>query len=385
MRYHEAMPSECYHKRRHDTAFCPADCPAVPGGPLFERIRVVAAEAIPPPSARVVDVAVLDMNHGWLNVGHDALIAAVQEVVCDLADPLSDAGLQVRVLTYDVRQRCVVPQPGDRRFSLYLGTGGPGHLDPRLNRGDDPNAQGIAEDASWESPLFALFDEIGARGDAALLGVCHTFGLMCRWLDVARPVARGPEKGGKSEGVRENILTEEALGHPLFAAFARHLKDGRRLRILDSRIYDLIPQEREDRQITPVGMETLGVGGPAGNAMTMMEVARDPGGVMPRIFGVNHHPEIIDRTRLLAMLRDKLERGEVERDWYDLRVRDLESRFTDRESDVALRTTSEFTFLGPMRFHLTRALRLRAEGLGGTFAAHESDVERGLIGAPTLS
>lgn len=385
MRYHASMPSECLHKRRHDTAFCPADCPAAPGGPLFERVRVAGVDAVPPAGGRIVDVAVLDMNHGWRNVGHDAVLAAVQEVACDLADPLQEAGLQVRVLTYDVRRGCVVPRPDDRRFSLYLGTGGPGHLDPRLNRGDDPHAQGIAEDPCWEAPLFALFDGIGAREEAALIGVCHTFGLMCRWLDVARPMARGPEKGGKSEGVRENVLTDDALAHPLFSAFGRHLPDGRRLRVLDSRIYDLIPVAGRARLAMPIGMETLGVGGPPGNAMTMMEVARDRGGVMPRIFGVNHHPEIVDRTRLLAMLRDKLERGEVERGWYERRVGDLESRFTDRESDVALRTTSEFTFLGPMRFHLTRLLRRRAESLGGSFGPHEDDVAGGLIGAPTLS
>lgn len=384
MRYHAAMPSECLHKRRRQTAFCPADCPATPGGSLFERVRVEARDRMPPSGERFVDVAVLDMNHGWLNVGHDAVISAVQEIACDLAEPLQEVGLQVRVLSFDVRRTGIVPHPRDRRFALYLGTGGPGHLDPRLNRADDANAQGIDEDPGWEAPLFALFEAIAARDGAALLGVCHTYGLMCRWLAAARPVARGPEKGGKSEGVLDNLLTDAALEHPLFAALSRRV-GGRRIRVLDSRIYDLVPEDPLPASVTPIGTETLGAGGPAGDAMTMMEVARDRAGVMPRIFGVNHHPEIVDRTRLWAMLRDKLERGEVEREWYDRRVRDLESRFTDRDSDLALRTTSEFTFLGPLRFHLTRLVRERAEALGASFPAHEDDIADGLIGAPALS
>ena len=35
----------------------------------------------------------------------------------------------------------------------------------------------------------------------------------------------------------------------------------------------------------------------------MMEFARDAGGVMPRVFGVNHHPEIVDRSRQMMILR----------------------------------------------------------------------------------
>ena len=41
----------------------------------------------------------------------------------------------------------------------------------------------------------------------------------------------------------------------------------------------------------------------------MMEVARDRDGEMPRIFGVNHHPEIVNRPRQLTILRKRMERG----------------------------------------------------------------------------
>ncbi len=65
---------------------------------------------------------------------------------------------------------------------------------------------------------------------------------MCRWLGVADAVLRGPEKGGKSTGVVENILTDEALAHPWFSRFAAALPDGRRLYALDNRLYDLVPR-----------------------------------------------------------------------------------------------------------------------------------------------
>jgi hypothetical protein len=239
-------------------------------------------------------------------------------------------------------------------------------------------AQGVGEDPSWEAPLFRLFDAIAAREDAALLAVCHTFGLMCRWLDVADPVARSREKGGKSEGVLDNLLTDTARRHPLFAAFAKRLGPPGRLRVLDSRIYDLIPKRGAERTVAIMATETLGVDGPPGDAMTMMEVARDGSGRMPRVFGVNHHPEIIDRSNLMGMLKVKLERGEVTKEWYDLRMSTLSQQFPDDSHDRDLHATSDFTFLGPLRFHLTRAGRLRAEKLGSAFARHETDIDRAL-------
>ena len=71
--------------------------------------------------------------------------------------------------------------------------------------------------------------------------MCHTFGVMCRWLGIADVVLRGPEKGGKSSGIVDNVLTDAALEHPWFSRLARELPDRRRLKILDNRLYDLIP------------------------------------------------------------------------------------------------------------------------------------------------
>ncbi len=97
----------------------------------------------------------------------------------------------MRVLSYDVRRGHQIPERPGRRHQIYVGTGGPGHLDPRLNDGVSPGSQGIAEDPGWEAPLFELFDGIRAADDAALLAVCHTFGVMCRWLGIADVVLAG--------------------------------------------------------------------------------------------------------------------------------------------------------------------------------------------------
>ena len=373
------MSPFCDHRRARGAAYCPADCPALVKG-VFERVRLGLREALPPPEPGAIDVAILDMNHGWPNVGHEGVFSACQDAACAMAGALAASGLRVRAISFDVRRALRLPEPHDRRFEVYIGTGGPGHLDPRLNDGRDVRSQGVAEDPAWESPLFRLFDAIVGREDAALFAVCHTFGLMCRWLGVAEAVARGEAKGGKSEGVRDNLLTDAAREHPLFAAFARHLPAEGRLKVLDSRLYDLIPTADAGRRVTIVGTETLGVGGPRGDAMTMMEVERDASGRMPRVFGVNHHPEIVDRANLMGMLRRKLERGEIDQDWYERRVGALAVQFPDERDDSLLHVTTDFTFQGPLRFHLTRTARRRAEALGRPFPADESDVVRALTG-----
>ena len=146
----------------------------------------------------------------------------------------------------------------------------------------------------------------------------------------------------------------------------------------------MIPKNDASKRVAVMATETLGVDGPPGDAMTMMEVARDVSGRMPRVFGVNHHPEIIDRANLMGMLKIKLERGEIAKEWFDLRMSTLAEHFPDERSDRHLHVTSDFTFLGPLRFHVTRALRLRAESLGLEFTRHERDVDRALTGLLAL-
>ncbi|HEV8253751.1 MAG TPA: hypothetical protein VGQ78_03280 [Vicinamibacteria bacterium] len=340
----------------------------------FRFARVESPADVPREDERCVDVAVLDMNHGWPNLGHDSLVTAVREATEEIGPALDAAGLSVRALSYDVRRSQAVPAAPNGRFALYLGTGGPGHLDPRQNDGSSPGSQGIREDASWEGRVFALFDAIHRSPRAALLGVCHTFGVMCRWAGVAEPVLRPAAKGGKSAGVLENILTPEGEAHPWFARMAEELPDHRRLRVIDHRLFDLIPTEDRPAGFTPIGYETQGLGGPRGDALTMAEFARDAGRVMPRVFGVNHHPEILDRTRQMRILQEKLQRGEVTREWAEDRGRILMTSYPDERTDRRLRITSDYTLFAPLRFHLYRQLRLRAEALGLEVDVHEDRV-----------
>ena len=146
-------------------------------------------------------------------------------------------------------------------------------------------AQGVRENAAWEEPAFRLFDAIRASEDAALLAVCHTFGVLCRWSGAAEPVLRGPEKG-KCSGVLENVLAWPAGEHPWFRRFAELLGPSARFRVVENRLFDLIPRPDRPAWAVPIGFETLGVGGAPGDAVTMIEFARDRGGRhAPRLRG----------------------------------------------------------------------------------------------------
>ena len=86
---------------------------------------------------------------------------------------------------------------------------------------------------------------------------------------------------------------------PWFRRFAELVGESARLRVVENRLFDLVPRRGGVALVgrTAIGFETLGVGGAPGDAVTMIEFARDRGGVVPRMFAVNHHPEIVDRFR----------------------------------------------------------------------------------------
>lgn len=317
----------------------------------------------------------LDMNHLWPNMGHDALVELVRETANYFLPFLTSAGIDIRVLSYEVRDRQMIPE-GPSRFSLYIGTGGPGHLDPAMNDGVSPWSQGIRESPSWEAPLFELFDAIRDEPSASLLGVCHTFGVLCRWAGIATAAFRSPAKGGKSSGVHENVLTPDAVDHPWFRRFSRELPDGRRFRVIDNRLFDMIPASRFPAGIIPLAREVNPQGRGEGEALTMVEMARDRDGVMPRILASNHHPEVIDREHSLRILADKFRRGEVSSEWYEERARTLTEQFEGEDIETALRLTSQYTLLLPLQFQMARLIRLRREelGLGGNF--HEDQLVR---------
>jgi hypothetical protein len=377
------MPFLCKHKLPGSTQLCgegrPADAPCG----AFEYVRVEQPGDLPPVDPRVVDVAILDMNHGWPNLGHDCLVHSILDSACELLPLAQETGVRVRALSFDVRRSGMIPEAPGGRFGLYFGTGGPGHLDPYENDGVSEFSQGIREDPSWQAPLYRLFDRIVADESAALLAVCHTFGVLCHWSGIARPVLRGPEKGGKSTGILENLLDPEAADHPWFRRFGAELAGGERLRVMDNRLFDLIPSGSSFPSGTlPIGWETLGVGGPRGDALTMLEFARDSGGAMPRVFGVNHHPEVVNRERQLLIVEQKLERGEVSAQWVAERREALTRSFPDEDSEQRLQRTSDYTLGKPLRFHLWRQVRQRTESLGFAPDLHEDRIAAGPLAAP---
>lgn len=325
----------------------------------FHRIERLAGEL--PADDRCIDVAVLDMNHGMHNLGHDAIVLHLHNMAHRLRPALAEAGLKIRIFSYDVRRSLVVPAPG--RFPLLVGTGGPGHIDPHQNDGISETAQGVAEDASWEGPLRTLVDSILREDDrTAFVAICHSFGILCRLTSFAEPVLRAESKGGKSAGVVPNVLTDEAKSHPFFSRLAHFLPEDGSLRVTDNRLFDLIEGSANGHHFTRLGYESDETG-TRGEAVTMVEFARDRGGIMPRVLGVNHHPEVVGRNYIRNVLESKWSRGEVTRAWHDERVKTLEKHFSG-DYDRQIRVTSLFTFLAPVEFHLQRLVRERRESLG---------------------
>jgi hypothetical protein len=367
----------CRHKLPGSPHLCGTGHPVDAPCGAFEYVRVERPEDLPAPDPHIVDVAVLDMNHGWPNLGHDSLVHSLLDIACELLPIAEETGVRVRALSFDVRRSGMIPEAPGGRFALYVGTGGPGHLDPHRNDGVSAFSQGIHEDPTWQAPLYRLFDRIAEDESAALFAVCHTFGVLCHWSGIARPVLRGPEKGGKSAGMLENLLAPETSKHPWFRRFGDSLGGKRRLRILDNRLFDLIPNGTFPSGTAPIGWETLGVGGPRGDALTMLEWARDPGGLMPRMFGVNHHPEVVNRQRQLLIVDQMLERGKVNEQWVAERREALTRSFPDEDSEKRLQRTSDYTLFGPLRFHLWRQVRQRAESLGAAVDLHEDRVTAG--------
>lgn len=311
----------------------------------FVFVRPQSAAEIPSPSREFVDIAVLDMNHAHHNAGHDSIVGHIARLAADLAPSLEAAGAKVRLTSYDVRRRSLLPKLPSGP-SLIVGTGGPGHLDPRRNTRDAVDEGEILESPEWEGPLFDFFDAVESHDRAMLYAVCHSFGLLCRWSGVAEPVLRGEKKGGPSIGIVDNVLTLQGLEHPWFARLAARLPDGKHLPVVDSRHYDLIPKrKRFARGVVPIAFETQ-ANGEAGDALTMVEFARKPNGT-PRVFAVNHHPEIPNAADLSDLLNRKLREGEVSQAWYDSRAALVDRLQRDDHSEPArlLAAGYSFTFL----------------------------------------
>src|SRR5262249_13952279 len=142
-----------------------------------------------------------------------------------------------------------------------------------------------------------------------------------------------------------------ATSHPWFSQFAGALGDHRHFKVIDNRLFDLVATGRNG--VSVIARETE-----ASDAFTVVEFARDATNTMPRILGVNHHPEIIDRDHIMAVLEEKRAHGDVTEAWYRERAVTMRDLFVG-EAERQSRLTSEYTFLGPLRFHVRRVVEER--------------------------
>jgi hypothetical protein len=311
-----------------------------------------------PPAVRsLLDVAVLDMHHGFANLGHASVVDRLMRIGQEERRRLGPGTPGVRVVSYDVRLGGAVPS-SPSRFALVVGTGGPGALDPRENDGISPYAQGVREDPSWEAPLWRFFDGLCGSGTTGFLGICHSFGLLARWAGFGAAVLRPAEKG-KSAGVVGNLLTESARSHPWFGGLDR-ASGGPTIQVLDSRLFDILPSASGPGQVLA---HEMAPGGGRGEAITMVELDRYPDG-LPRVWAVNHHPEIGDageqRARLLRIAASR----QLSEEWLRERIEALEAWNASEAAEKWLQVTSSYTFEGPVRAILARSLEARREAVG---------------------
>src|SRR5688500_20320712 len=89
---------------------------------FFEYVRSEDGSAPPADEDSFIDVALLDMNHSWPNIGHDALVHAVMDAAEHYRHEIVDAELKVRLISYDVRRRHSIPEAPNGRFPLSVAT-----------------------------------------------------------------------------------------------------------------------------------------------------------------------------------------------------------------------------------------------------------------------
>ena len=85
------MPFDCAHRALHGANVCLTDCPTRVEAGGFRFARVERGGEPPAAEPQVIDVAMLDMHHGWPNLGHEALVDIVQNAVCDICARTSRA------------------------------------------------------------------------------------------------------------------------------------------------------------------------------------------------------------------------------------------------------------------------------------------------------
>jgi hypothetical protein len=97
----------------------------------------------------------------------------------------------------------------------------------------------------------------------------------------------------------------------------------------------------------------------------MVEFARKPNGV-PRIFAVNHHPEIPDALELAELLERKLAQREVTRDWYESRAALVDELLRRNHSEPARLLAAGYSFGFLLRDGLREAVEAASKARRGS-------------------
>lgn len=250
---------------------------------FFEHLR--ASSRVPAPMAGWLDVALLETS----GAASPACAAMVEVVETAAALALASPAPALRLISFDAA-RGEFPEPG--RFQLHLAAGEPG----------TPHPDG------HEARCAELLDAIVGDDATAMLATGGLFDLVCRWAGVGAVRMRAERVRGPSV----TRLSREAMQHPWFTQFAHELPDHQHFLALDDRITDVILEDAG--KTVPVAFEASGA-----SALTMLEIARDREGSMPRFLAMTHHPQL-----------------------------------TPSSSDRRERSTAQYTLFEPLQFHLRR-------------------------------
>ena len=122
-----------------------------------------------------------------------------------------------------------------------------------------------------------------------------------------------------------------------------------------------------------------------GNALTGVEFARDLSGTMPRMLGVNHHPEIMDSGAAKGHHREaSWDHGEVTRAWYEERMERC-SPWVNRDVEIAqqLAMTTGFTFVWPLAVPAGQGTSAATpSACNRVFEMHENQIRRDPLRRP---
>jgi len=215
-------------------------------------------------------VAILDMYEGVPNEG----MRCIREILAVYA--VRNA-LTLQCDEYEVRISAQVP---DLSYDLYISTGGPGSpLD--------------SEGSEWEQRYFGVMEALMAAAKPVLL-ICHSFQLMCRYLQLGNVCRRRSPAFGvfpvHKTPVAENIF--ENLPDPFY--------------IVDSRNWQVIGLDHD--RMAAIGASVLAI--EKERPHVPLERATMAIRFSPHMIGTQFHPEA-DATGMRMYLLQKEKKDQV--------------------------------------------------------------------------